>query len=941
MYKSWKEIVVPHKDVLEGSFKQSEFAADLTQVISGTAPDEYKKPEMFYSRTFITEGMKFLLMSVAQRMSGNGGDPVIQLQTSFGGGKTHAMIAVYHLAKRDCDINSLQGVPPILDQAGVTELPQAKVAVIDGNNMSPSESKTRGPVTVNTIWGELAWQLLGEPGYKIIESSDKNGTSPGKEKLVELLSKAAPCVVLIDELVAFVRQLESGKSYIAGTFESNMSFIQALTEAFKAVPNAILLASLPESEIETVGPMGKLALDSLEKYFGRIESVWKPVGTEESFEIVKRRLFENPGNQSEVEKVCRSFFDYYIENNNKFPSETQASSYLERLVHSYPIHPEVFDRLYEDWSTLEKFQRTRGVLQYLAIVIHKLWNSENRDPMIMPGSLPLDDINVRTKSIHYLPQGWEPIIESEIDGPKAEAKEIDGKEPKFGSLQAARRVARTVFLGSAPANYSQKTKGLPLDKILLGSCLPGQVVGTYEDVLKRLRDRLQYLFSDSERYWFDTRPNLRREMESRKQRLNYVEDVIPEIKDELQSLLKGSSFFGGVHVFCKTDDVPDDIGNGPRLVVFEPDSFSSYSRSNHVSVEEKALEFIKKRGEQPRQRQNRLLFLVADYDATTRLKENAKSYIAWKSIVEDINDQKINLDMVHIKQAKKSSEDAQKVFNQSVKETYKWVMNPYEEFSKGKHDLMWEYATISSSLSRMLPIIESKVIEEEWVIPEWSPIHLSNVLKEWYFKDGNNDVVTRKMFNDMASYIYLPRLKNEDVLKRAIEQGVMTEDFFGYAQGKEGSKYLGLLIGSSGQIIVDETSLLIQKDIAVEEKISAHVPSSSSGNSQTDHKEVGSSQVLKMGVGDTQVGGSSADSAKVSKKRFFASVPLQPQTAKLDFNNIMNEVLMHLTSNSSCFVDVTIEINAVNSDGFDEQMQRTLNENCNALNFRISEFSDE
>ena len=150
---------------------------------------------MFYSRTFITEGMKFLLMSVAQRMSGNGGDPVIQLQTSFGGGKTHAMIAVYHLAKRDCDINSLQGVPPILDQAGVTELPQAKVAVIDGNNMSPSESKTRGPVTVNTIWGELAWQLLGEPGYKIIESSDKNGTSPGKEKLVELLSKSNEQIV--------------------------------------------------------------------------------------------------------------------------------------------------------------------------------------------------------------------------------------------------------------------------------------------------------------------------------------------------------------------------------------------------------------------------------------------------------------------------------------------------------------------------------------------------------------------------------------------------------------------------------------------------------------------------------------------------------------------------------------------------------------------------
>ena len=173
MNKSWREIVAPHKDVLEGTFKQSEFAADLTQVISGTAPDEYKKPEMFYSRTFITEGMKFLLMSVAQRLSGNGGDPVIQLQTSFGGGKTHAMIAAYHLAKRDCDINNLQGVPPILDQAGVKELPQAQVAVIDGNNMSPSESKTRGPVTVNTIWGSLHGNYLGNLVIKLLNHLTK------------------------------------------------------------------------------------------------------------------------------------------------------------------------------------------------------------------------------------------------------------------------------------------------------------------------------------------------------------------------------------------------------------------------------------------------------------------------------------------------------------------------------------------------------------------------------------------------------------------------------------------------------------------------------------------------------------------------------------------------------------------------------------------------
>lgn len=934
--KPWRELAVPHKDVLEGTFKQSEFAADITQVAMGTAPAEYKTAEMFFSRTYITEGMRLLLISVAQRLASKGGDPVVQLQTSFGGGKTHAMIAVYHLAKQEAEHSKMNGIPAVLDQAGIHELPKAKIAVIDGINLSPSEPKKRGPVTVNTLWGELAWQLLGEPGYKLVEKSDVAGTSPGKEVLVELLKKAAPCVLLMDELVAYIRNFESGKSFTGGTFESNMSFIQALTEALKAVPNAILLASLPQSETESVGSLGKLALETLEKYFGRVESVWKPVGTEESFEIVKRRLFES-FNRAEIEKVCRTFFDYYIENNNKFPAETQTSHYLERLIQSYPIHPEVFDRLYEDWSTLDKFQRTRGVLQYLAIVIHRLWNSENRDPIIMPGSIPLDDINVRTKSIHYLPQGWEPIIESEIDGIRSHANEIDAKEPKFGAIQAARRVARTVFLGSAPANYNQQAKGVALAKILLGACQPGQVVGTYEDVLKRLRDKLQYLFSDNERYWFDTRPNLRREMESRKQRINYVEHILPAIRAELTSTLKGGSSFSGIHVFSKSEDVPDEIGSGPRLVVFEPDSFSSYSKANTQELERKATEFLKKRGEQPRQRQNRLIFYVPDSEAATRLKENAKTYLAWDSIAKDIDDDKLNLDVVHIKQAKKSLEDARKVFVQSIRETYKWLMNPFEELQKGKPELKWEYASVNTSLAKAITAIEAKLKEEEWMIFEWAPIHLANTLKQWYFKDGNKEVSTRKIFNDMASYIYLPRLLNEEVFKNAIEQGIMVEDFFGFAQGKEGEKYLGLTIGGMGKVHVDEVSLLIKNEVALEEKAKQHKPVTG----ETSSREPTQTQARTSNGSQTGSGNTSSTTSEVKQTRFFASTEITPQKARLDFNQILEEVLMHLTSRSSSFVSINIEINAVDSDGFEEGIQRTLKENCNSLGFKQFDFSKE
>jgi predicted AAA+ superfamily ATPase len=443
--KPWREIARPHKDVLEGTFKQSEFAADISLVAAGNATPEYQDAEKFFARTFITEGMRLLLISVAQRLAGQGGDPVIQLQTAFGGGKTHTLLAVYHLASRQVPADRLAGIPPILDEAGIASLPTARVAVIDGIKLAPSQPRHHDGLTVNTLWGELAWQLLSTDGYAMVADADRDGTSPGKETLIELIGKAAPCVILVDELLAFVRQLEIGQQFKAGTFDSNITFVQALTEAMKAVPDAILLASLPESELEVGGAMGQRALNSLEKYFARIESVWKPVAAEEAFEIVRRRLFDTVGDANARDQVCRAFADFYREHGDKFPNDTQANGYYERLRQSYPIHPEIFDRLYEDWSTLDKFQRTRGVLQYMAIVIHRLWNSDNRDPLILPGSLPLDDSTVRNKSIHYLPQGWEPVLEREVDGPRSDPFEIDGRDTRFGSVQAARRAARTIF----------------------------------------------------------------------------------------------------------------------------------------------------------------------------------------------------------------------------------------------------------------------------------------------------------------------------------------------------------------------------------------------------------------------------------------------------------------------------------------------------------------
>lgn len=937
--KPWREVAKPHKDVLEGTFKQSEFAADITQVHSRTATDEYQDPEKFFARTFITEGMRLLLMSVVERLSGRGGDPVIQLQTAFGGGKTHTLLAVYHLASRRCATSKLAGIPPILDSAGVASLPSARVAVIDGIKLSPSQPRSHAGVTVNTLWGELAVQLLGADGYALVAESDRDGTSPGKGILAELIQRAAPCVILLDELVAYIRQLESGKSYAGGTFDSNLSFIQALTEAMKTVPNAIMLASLPESETESGGAQGQRALETLEKYFGRVESVWKPVATEEAFEIVRRRLFDSIGEAIDVRATARAFCELYRQNATKFPAQALEAHYEERIAQSYPIHPEVFDRLYEDWSTLDKFQRTRGVLQYMAIVIHRLWNSGDKDPLIMPGSLPLDDAAVRNKSIHYLPTGWEPVIEREIDGPRSMAVVIDGHDTRFGSVQAARRTSRTIFLGSAPSNAAQAVRGIRVDDILLGTVQPGQAVGTYEDVIKRLRDKLHYLYGEKDSYWFDTRPNLRREMESRKANLKNDEDVLPMLRERVQRAIASKHSFAGVHVFTPSADVPDEYGTGPRLVVLSPRAV--YRKQDESSAIAEATEILEKRGDSPRLKRNRLIFLAPDGDAMPRLKDAVRTYLAWHSIVEDVQNKRMDLGTYQVEQAKLATGSALDAVQQMVRETYRWLMAPGEEMQRGKMTMRWEAVAVSAGAPNLVEEIQNKLKEEEWVIYQWSPVHLSRVLNQWYFKDGVSNVSALKVWQDSCHYLYLPRLADSLIFQHAITAGCATRDTFGYASAVEGDRYLGFAFGHSTLVTLDDSSVLIAKvDAEHYQAMLDREAAERDGRARgADMATVPNQVPVSSPSGALRSGSSSPDPDQPTlPKRFYGVVGLDAIGATLDFSKVVDEVIQHFAAQTGTEVSVTVEIEAISKNGFDTSMQRTVKENCGVLRFRTSEF---
>jgi predicted AAA+ superfamily ATPase len=929
--KPWREIAVPHEDVLKGTFQQAEFAADLSLVHSGKASPEYQNPALFFQRTFITEGMRFLLDSVIKRLNGMGGDPVIQLQTAFGGGKTHTMLAVYHLAKGGMPTQSLQGISDILGQTKTNGVPKSNIAVLDGVKQSPSQSKKRGSITVNTLWGELAWQLGQEKGYEYVREADISGTSPGKETLSELLSHFSPCVILIDELVAYIRQFEEGKKYTGGTYDSNISFVQALTEALKLVPNAVLLASLPESDKEAGSQRGVSTLRTLEHYFARVQAIWKPVATEEAFEIVRRRLFSKITDKDLAHNICRNFSDFYASHGDDFPKETQDSRYYERLVHAYPIHPEVFDRLYEDWSSLEGFQRTRGVLKLMAKVIHRLWKDDNKDPLIMPGNIPLYDIDVRNEAIYYLPQGWDPVIEKDIDGERAETTEIENNDTLLGSVQACRRVARTIFLGSAPTSMVQIVRGLEQERIILGCTLPEQPIARYKDALKRLSDKLHYLNGTNNRFWFDTKPNLRREMEERKRRFQDKEDVIPVIRDLIQGAI-GTSYFSSIHVFTPHKDIPDD--EMLKLVVLPPDA--AYSRSVQTWVVDRVTDILKNRGEQPRQKQNRLIFLVADYESVSRLKDQVRAMLAWKSIVNDYKEDKIVIDNLMANTANASLSQAQDSLKRMIRETYKWILTPAQEARNGKvSELQWEDFQLNPGTQNFSQEINKILSENELLISEWSPIHLSNMLKTWFWKNEINETSAKDVWQKSCCYLYLPRLKDEQVLKSSISAGAASKDFFGVAYGKEDSRYIGFSFAKSVPQIFDDSLLLIEPTIAAifEDRELVKVG---------DKIQLDSSlEVDQNSTTLTKSGGSSIEDCIISrskKQQFYGNVIVDPIKAKYAFSEIVDEVLMQFTENPEVKVKISVEITAQAPDSFDEATQRSIKENCNVLKFKNAEF---
>jgi hypothetical protein len=937
----WREVLPPHDDVATGDFQASEFAADLYKVATGSADagGDYADPVAFFSRTYLTEGLRDLIGRAVRRLSGDdNASPVINLQTNFGGGKTHSMLALWHLAAGLPAAEFGQELQDLLGANGFDELPERvnRVALV-GNHISPSGSVKEDGTEVRTLWGELAWQLGGREAFEMLARSDADGTHPG-EALHKLIGQYSPALILIDEWVAYARSLFDRDDVVGGTFDTQFTFAQSLTEVAKGTPGVLLAISIPASERadeggraapgneeEVGGSAGMEALGRLQNVVRRVADQWRPASADESYHIVRQRLFSTPGAEAlaTISATARKFGDLYRQHPGEFPAEVRDPAYEDRIKRTYPIHPELFDRLYEDWSSLERFQRTRGVLRLMNAVIHALWVGEDQSPLIMPASVPLATSAVNSELSQYLEDSWKAVIDADVDGERSEPARIDKEKPLLGKRSVTKRLARTVFVGAAPT-IGTAQKGLEQQRVFLGTAVPGDTIGNFHTALNQLGDRATYFYSGSGKYWYDRQANITRSARDHAERIPQ-EDVWQAIAERLKNQADLRGDFAGVHV-CPEESGDISDADEARLVIMHPRLTHSRNRD---SGDSSALEFarsaVENRSGATRINRNMVVFLAADVNRMEELERSVRSFLGWSEILAQGDE--LDLSRSQIAQATEKQQEASETAHARLLGAYQWALVPRgQPIEIGVTKVEGQAASLAERVSRRLKNDGELTIEQA----AGAIRHQLNGNAAPLWKDGHVSVAD--LWAVYAQYPYMPRLRDRFVLEQGLRAQPMIwkEDGFAIADGfeEDRSRYRGLTLPSDDGAAVTITgdTLLVHP-----ERATAQWESEGGG----DVAPVGAAGRAGDGGRDPADGadGEGRDAPATPKTRFFGSKTLSAERTAHDFKAVSDEVLAHLESLDGADVRITLEIEAIAPNGFDEWRVRTITENAKTLKF--------
>jgi uncharacterized protein DUF499 len=627
----WYKVATPRKEVHEGrSFNPDEFAIALEQVVAGNAPEDYRDPEKFFSRTCFTRALKDHAGMVLQRLSGKteGAAPVLTLITQFGGGKTHTLTSLYHLAKNGKKASAYPGVADLIREAGITEIPEAKVGVFVGNAWDPQSGK-------ETPWIDLARQLAGDVGVACLGAAAKT-TPPGTEAIGKLFQAAGGVVlVLFDEVLNYLNRHRA----MADSFHA---FIQNLTVATTGTTHAAAVISLPRSQVEMT--------ESDQQWQDRITKVVRRVAKDliandesEISEVIRRRLFEDIGSDRIRKNVAKAYADWCFEKRAQLPPEwtavdtaaTEAKSreYLRsRFETCYPFHPATLSVFQRKWQALQQYQQTRGTLamlaQWVSWTYREGYERARREPLITLGSAPLEVPEFRAIVLGQLGESkLLSAIETDIAAQHSHARALDA-DTKGALKDIHRRVATTILFESSGGQVD-KIAHLPELRFALGE--PEIDTTSIDNAAYALEAKAFFISGvGSDGYKIYHKATIRKAVSDRRASL----DEVAEIKPTMRNLVRKEWDRGAT---IPIEPFPEDgaaVPDSPRLSLALMDPETEWTGTG--TVRERITEWCKIRGKSPRLYPGSIVWCFRK--PGRELRDKVEMMLAWRKVSKDVAD---------------------------------------------------------------------------------------------------------------------------------------------------------------------------------------------------------------------------------------------------------------------------------------------------------------
>ena len=514
----WTQVALPHDDVRDEQAVRAEYAVSLGRIDRGdkNLSRSYADPRAFFAATYMTQDLRRLLSDVVAALSGRKVDRVLQLRTPFGGGKSHSLVGLYHLARSRTEALAGSGLKDLADPGPV------RVAALPCADLNAAEGR-RVPegFRIRTLWGELAYRLGGVDGYEAVRASDEALAAPGMQAIESLLRgpKGEATLILADEMLVYVASAMAIQARETTLGRQTMAFMQQLTEAVAGDPRSVVVYSLQASIGEAVGEEG--LLQALDKLVGRVDARRVPVQDREVREIIRRRLFQTLGTEVERERVAEAYvaaWKRYAQASGLTAAEEEriesdARTLREDIITSYPFHPSLIRLMYERWGSLPSYQRTRGALQFLGAVVHVLFHRGHSGALIAPGDIPLDDPDVRNEFYRQIGERekWDGVIDADISTERARAKRVDRRIGDMSPALLQARVGSTTATAIAMYSFGVRKddqRGVTQQELITTCLRPGVESPSLEAALNELRELLLHLHATGGRYRLDTIPSL-------------------------------------------------------------------------------------------------------------------------------------------------------------------------------------------------------------------------------------------------------------------------------------------------------------------------------------------------------------------------------------------------------------------------------------------------